>query len=226
LGAVYLLKINNCKFKEFFIMITNEQTNAAIKQHTTEAEALEALADNIRGGVTDLIRKQDGKQISKRLYLPLCAAAGLKAEQGWKGATFYRSADWKADIYGHTYGAPSSFYISGVRVKIGERGAFQDLPLIPSKDSDKLDAAATVAQLEKIAAACDVWAKKERYAAEKTEYAAAEYNKIQSAAVELIRKLDRDMLDAFPGHHHGSISVLCGFGSKYHSKISALEWEA
>jgi hypothetical protein len=179
-------------------MITNDQITAAINQHNAEADALDQLARHLRGPVCDLVRKQDGKQINKRLYLPLCAAAGLKAEQDWKGVTFYRAAEWKADLNGHSHGATG--YISGVRVKIGERGAFQDVPLIPREHSDKLDAAATVARLETIAAACEVWANKERYAASQTEYAAAEYNRIQAAAVALLEKLDADMLAAFPGH--------------------------
>lgn len=205
-------------------MITNEQINAAITQHNTEADTLDNLARHLRGPVCDYVRKQDGKQISKRFYLPLCAAAGLKAEQDWKGATFYRAAEWKTDLNGHTYGAKG--YICGVRVDIGTRGAFQDIPLIPREYSDKLDAAATVAQLEEIAAACEVWANKERYAASQTEYAAAEYNKIQRAAVDLLEKLDADMLAAFPGHHHGSISILCGIDGKYHHHLSSLKWEA
>jgi hypothetical protein len=204
-------------------MITNDQITAAINQHNAEADALDQLARHLRGSVCDYLRKQDGKQISKRLYLPLCAVAGLKAEQDWKGATFYRDAEWKADLNGHTHGAIG--YISGVRVKIGNRGAFQDIPLIPREHTDKLDAAATVARLEAIASACEVWAEKERYAASQTEYAAAEYNKIQRAAVALLEKLDADMLAAFPGHHHGGISILCGIGSKYHTLLSNLNWE-
>lgn len=205
-------------------MITNEQINAAINQHNAEAEALDNLARHLRGPVCDYVRKQDGKQIGKRLYLPLCAAAGLKAEQNWNGATFYRAADWKSDLNGHTHGATG--YICGVRVNIGDRGAFQDLPLIPREHTDKLDAAATVARLEVIAAACEVWANKERYAANQSEYAAAEYNNIQRAAVDLLDKLDADMLAAFPGHHHGSISILCGLASKYHHHLSVLKWES
>lgn len=205
-------------------MITNEQINAAINQHNTEADALDNLARHLRGPVCNYVRRQDGKQISKRLYLPLCAAAGLEAEQNWKGATFYRAAEWKTDLNGHTHGATG--YICGVRVDIGSRGAFQDIPLIPREHTDKLDAAATVARLEAIAAACEVWAKKERYAASQTEYAAAEYNKIQRAAVDLLEKLGADMLAAFPGHHHGGISILCGLGSKYHHHLSSLKWES
>ena len=205
-------------------MITHDQINAAINQHNAEAEALDQLARHLRGPVCDYVRKQDGKQISKRLYLPLCAAAGLKAEQNWQGATFYRAADWKNDLNGHSHGAIG--YICGVRVKIGNRGAFQDIPLIPREHSDKLNAAATVARLEVIAAACEVWANKERYAASQTEYAAAEYNKIQAAAVALLEKLDADMLAAFPGHYHGGISILCALGSKYHRNLSNLKWES
>lgn len=205
-------------------MITNEQINAAINQHNAEADALDNLARHLRGPVCDYVRKQDGKQISKRLYLPLCAAAGLKAEQNWNGATFYRAADWKADLNGHSHGATG--YICGVRVDIGTRGSYQDIPLIPREYTDKLDAAATVARLEKIAEACEVWAAKERYAASQTEYAAAEYNKIQRAAVVLLEKLDADMLAAFPGHYHGGISILCGLDSKYHHYLSDLKWES
>lgn len=204
-------------------MITNEQINAAINQHNAEADTLDNLARHLRGPVCDYVRTQDGKQISKRLYLPLCAAAGLKAEQGWKGATFYSAAEWKADLNGHSHGATG--YLCGVRVRISDKGAFQDIPLIPREYTDKLNAAATVARLEVIAAACEVWAKKERYAASQTEYAAAEYNKIQRAAVDLLKKLDADMLAAFPGHHHGDISILCGLGSKYHHHLSSLKWE-
>lgn len=205
-------------------MITNEQINAAINQHNAKADALDNLARHIRGSVCDYVRKQDGKQISKRLYLPLCAAAGLKAEQNWNGATFYRDAEWKSDLNGHSHSAKG--LISGVRVNIGNRGAFQDLPLIPREHTDKLDAAATSKRFEAIAAACEVWAKKERYAASQTEYAAAEYNNIQRAAVDLLEKLEVDMLAAFPGHHHGSISILCGLGSKYHTYLSDLKWES
>ena len=205
-------------------MITNEQINAAINQHNAEADTLDNLARHLRGPVCDYVRKQDGKQISKRLYLPLCAAAGLEAEQNWKGAIFYRAADWKSDLNGHSHGATG--YIWGVRVRIREKGAYQDMPLIPRESTDKLNAAATVARLETIAAACEVWAKKERYAASQTEYAAAEYNKIQRAAVDLLKKLDADMLAAFPGHYHGGISILCGLDSKYHHHLSNLKWEA
>ena len=205
-------------------MITNEQINAAINQHNAEADALDNLARHLRGPVCDYVRKQDGKQISKRLYLPLCAAAGLKAEQNWKGATFYRAAEWKANFNGHKYGATG--YISGVRVDIGDRGAFRDIPLIPREHTDKLNAAATVARLETIAEVCEVWADKERYAASKTEYAAAEYNRIRAAAVALLEKLDADMLAAFHGHCHGGISILCGLGSKYHHHLSDLKWES
>lgn len=205
-------------------MITNEQINAAINQHNTEADTLDQLARHLRGSVCDYVRKQDGKQISKRLYLPLCAAAGLKAEQNRNGATFYRAAEWKADFNGHSHGATG--YICGVRVDIGTRGGYQDIPLIPREHTDKLDAVATVARLETIAAACEVWAAKERYAASQTEYAAAEYNKIQRAAVALLDKLDADMLAAFPRHHHGGISILCGLGSKYHHHLSDLKWES
>jgi hypothetical protein len=205
-------------------MINNDQITAAINKHNAEADTLDQLARHLRGPVCDYIRKQDGKQISKRLYLPLCAAAGLKAEQNWKGATFYRDAEWKADFNGHTHGATG--YICGVRVDIGTRGSYQDIPLIPREHTDKLDAVATVARLETIAAACEVWANKERYAASQTEYAAAEYNKIQRAAEALLEKLDADMLAAFPGHHHGGISILCGLGSKYHHHLSNLKWES
>lgn len=205
-------------------MITNDQINAAITQHNAEADTLDNLARHLRGPVCDYVRKQDGKQISKRLYLPLCAAAGLTAEQNWNGATFYRDAEWKADFNGHSHGATG--YICGVRVNIGTRGAFQDLPLIPREHTDKLDAAATVARLETIAAVCEVWAKKERYAASQTEYAAAEYNKIQRAAVDLLEKLDADMLAAFPGHYHGDITILCALGSKYLHHLSSLKWES
>lgn len=205
-------------------MITNEQIKVAITQHNNEADTLAKLARHLRGPVCDYVREQDGKQISKRLYLPLCAAAGLEAEQNWKGATFYRAAEWETDLNGHTYGAKG--YICGVRVDIGSRGSYQDIPLIPREYSDKLDAAATVAQLEEIAATCEVWAKKERYAASQTEYAAAEYNKIQRAAVDLLKKLDADMLAAFPGHYHGGTSILCGLDGKYHHHLSSLKWEA
>ena len=203
-------------------MITIEQINAAISQHNADADALDTLARHLRGSVADYIRKQDGKQISKRLYLPLCAAAGLKAEQLSNGSTIYRAAEWTAHIYAHSYGGPSYRYICGIRVKIGDRGAYRDLPLIPSKDTDKLDAAATVAQLERIAAACDEAAKQERYAASRTEYAAAEYNKIKAAAVALLDKLDADMLAAFPGNYYGSVSILCSLGSEYHHALSTL----
>lgn len=202
-------------------MITNEQIKTAIAQHNAEADALDNLARHLRGPVCDYVRKQDGKQISKRLFLPLCAAAGLKAEQGWKGATIYRAAEWKTDLYGHTHGATGC----GVRVRISNKGSYQDIALISRAHTDKLNAAATVARLETIAAACEVWAKKERYAASQTEYAAAEYNKIQRAAVDLLKKLDADMLAAFPGHYHGDISILCGLGSKYYSHLSDLKWE-
>ena len=203
-------------------MITIDQINAAINQHNADADTLDTLARHLRGDVADYILAQDGKQISKRLYLPLCAAAGLKSEQLSNGSTIYRDADWKTDIYAHVYGGPSYRYICGVRVKIGERGAFWDLPLIPFKDTDKLDAAATVAQLERIAAACDVGAKKERYAASQTEYAAAEYNNLQAAAAALLAKLDADMLAAFPGDYYGSVNILCSLGSEYHRALSNL----
>ena len=206
-------------------MITIDQINAAINQHNAEADTLDTLARHLRGECADYIRAQDGKQISKRLYLPLCAAAGLKSEQLSNGSTIYRGAEWKTDIYAHSYGGPSYRYICGVRVKIEDRGAFRDLPLIPFKDTDKLDAAATVAQLERIAAACDVGAKQERYAASQTEYAAAEYNKIQAAAVALLAKLDADTLAAFPGDYYGSVSILCTLGSEYHRALSNL-WSA
>ena len=206
-------------------MITIDQINAAINQHNADADTLDTLARHLRGNVAAYIRAQDGKQISKRLYLPLCAACGLKSEQLSNGSTIYRGAEWKKDIYAHCYGGPSCRYICGVRVKIGDKGAFRDLPLIPSKDTDKLDAAATVAQLERIAAACDVGAKQERYAASKTEYAAAEYNKIEAAAVALLAKLDADTLAAFPGDYYGSVSILCTLGSEYHHALSTL-WSA
>ena len=203
-------------------MITIDQINAAINQHIAEADTLDTLARHLRGSVADYIRKQDGKQISKRLYLPLCAAAGLKSEQLSNGSTIYRGAEWKTDIYAHSYGGPSYRYICGVRVKIDDKGAFRDLPLIPFKDTDKLDAAATVAQLERIAAACNEGAKRERYAASQTEYAAAEYNKIQAAAVALLDKLDADTLAALPGDYYGSVSILCSLGREYHHALSTL----
>lgn len=206
-------------------MITIDQINAAINQHNADADTLDTLARHLRGDVADYIRAQDGKQISKRLYLPLCAAAGLKSEQLSNGSTIYRDAEWITDIYAHPYGGPSWRYICGVRVKIGDKGAFRDLPLIPLGDTDKLDAAATVVQLERIAAACDVGAKQERYAASQTEYAAAEYNKIQAAAVALLAKLDADTLAAFPGDYYGSVSILCTLGSEYHRALSNL-WSA
>ena len=203
-------------------MITIDQINAAINQHNAEADTLVALARHLRGNVAAYILSQDGKQISKRLYLPLCAALGLKSEQLSNGSTIYRGAEWKTDIYAHCYGGPSYRYICGVRVKIDDKGASRDLPLIPSKDTDKLDAAATVAQLERIAAACDVEAKQARYAARQTEYAAAEYNKIEAAAVALLAKLDADTLAAFPGDYYGSVSILCTLGSEYHRALSNL----
>ena len=204
-------------------MITITQIKGAIGQHNAEADALDTLARHLRGSVADYVRKQDGKQISKRLYLPLCAALGLKPEQLSNGSIIYRGAAWKTDIYAHVYGGPSYRYICGMRVKIGDKGAFRDLPLIPFyKDTDKLDAAATVTQLERIAAACDVGAKQERYAARQTEYAAAEYNKIEAAAVALLDKLDADTLAAFPGDYYGSVSILCTLGSEYHHALSNL----
>ena len=202
-------------------MITNEQIKTAIAQHNAKADTLDNLARHLRGPVCDYVRKQDGKQISKRLFLPLCAAAGLKAEKIWKGVIFYRAAEWKTDLYGHAHGATGC----GVRVTISNKGSYQDIALIPRAYTDKLNAAATVARLETIAAACEVWAKKERYAASQTEYAAAEYNKIQRAAVDLLKKLDADMLAAFPGHYHGDISVLYGLGEKYFRHLSDLKWE-
>ena len=207
-------------------MITIDQINTTINQHNADADALDTLARHLRGAVADYIRSQDGKQISKRLYLPLCAAAALQPEQLSNGSTIYRGAGWKTDIYAHSYGGPSYRYICGVRVTIGDKGAFRDLPLIPRKDTDKLDAAATVAQLERIAAACDVGAKQERYAASQTEYAAAEYNKIQAAAVALLAKLDADTLAAFPGDYYGSVSILCSLGSEYHRALSNLRLES
>ena len=206
-------------------MITIDQINDAINQHNADADALDTLARHLRGAVADYIRSQDGKQISKRLYLPLCAALGLKSEQLSNGSTIYRGAEWITDIYAHAYGGPSYRYICGVRVKIGDQGAFRDLPLIPRKDIDKLDAAATVAQLERIAAACDVGARQARHAASQTEYAAAEYNKIEAAAVALLAKLDADTLAAFPGDYYGSVSILCTLGSKYHRALANL-WSA
>ena len=203
-------------------MITIEQINAAINQHNADADELDNLARHLRGEVADYILAQDGKQISKRLYLPLCAACGLKSEQLSNGSTIYRGAEWETDIYAHSYGGPSYRYICGVRVKIGNKGASRDLPLIPFEDTDKLDAAATVAQLERIAAACDVGAKQARYAASRTEYAAAEYNKIQAAAVALLAKLDADTLAAFPGDYYGSVSILCSLGREYHHALSTL----
>ena len=206
-------------------MITIDQINAAINQHNADADTLDTLARHLRGDVADYILAQDGKQISKRLYLPLCAAAGLKSEQLSNGSTIYRSAEWITDLYAHSYGGPRYRYICGVRVSIGNRGASRTLPLIPFEDTDKLDAAATVAQLERIAAACDVGAKKERYAASQTEYAAAEYNKIEAAAVALLDKLDADQLAAFPGDYYGSVSILCTLGSEYHRALANL-WSA
>ena len=203
-------------------MITIDQINSAIDQHNAVADTLDTLARHLRGKCRDYIRAQDGKQISKRLYLPLCAALGLKSEQLSNGSTIYRGAEWITDIYAHSYGGPSYRYICGVRVKIGKEGAFRDLPLIPSQDTDKLDAAATVAQLERIAAACSERAKRERYAASLTEYAAAEYNKIQAAAVALLDKLDADTLAAFPGDYYGSVSILCSLGREYHHALSTL----
>ena len=204
-------------------MITIDQISAAINQHNASADALDTLARHLRGDVANYIRAQDGKQISKRLYLPLCAAAGLKSEQLSNGSTIYRDAEWLTDIYAHCYGGPSYRYICGVRVKISDRGAYRDLPLIP-KDTDRLDAAATVAQLERIAAACDVGANQERYAASQTEYAAAEYNKIKAAAVALLAKLDADALAA-SGDYYGSVSILSTLGSAYHRALSNL-WSA
>ena len=206
-------------------MITIEQINAAINQHNADADELDTLARHLRGNVAAYIRAQDGKQISKRLYLPLCAAAALAPKLLSNGSTIYPAAEWITDIYAHAYGGPSYRYICGVRVKIGDKGAFRDLPLIPSKDTDKLDAAATVAQLERIAAACNEGAKQERYAASKTEYAAAEYNKIEAAAVALLAKLDADTLAAFPGDYYGSVSILCSLGRGYHHALSTL-WSA
>ena len=206
-------------------MITIDQINSAIDQHNAVADTLDTLARHLRGKCRDYIRAQDGKQISKRLYLPLCAALGLKSEQLSNGSTIYRGAEWKTDLYAHAYGGQSYRYICGVRVKIDDKGASRDLPLIPFKDTDKLDAAATVAQLERIAAACDVGAKQARYAATRTEYAAAEYNKIEAAAVALLDKLDADTLAAFPGDYYGSVSILCTLGSKYHRALSNL-WSA
>ena len=203
-------------------MITIDQINTAINQHNAAADTLDTLARHLRGDVADYILAQDGKQISKRLYLPLCAALGLKSEQLSNGSTIYRGAEWITDIYAHCYGGPRYRYICGVRVNIDDRGASRDLPLIPFADSDKLDAAATVAQLERIAAACDVGAKQARYAAAQTGYAAAEYNKIQAAAVALLDKLDADTLAAFPGDYYGSVSILSTLGSVYHRALSNL----
>lgn len=207
-------------------MITIDQIAKAINQHNADADTLDTLARHLRGDVAAYILAQDGKQISKRLYLPLCAAAGLKSEQLSNGSSIYRDAEWETDIYAHSYGGPRYRYICGLRVKIGDGGASRDLPLIPFKDTDKLDAAATVAQLERIAAACDVGAKQERYAASQTAAAAAEYNKIQAAAVALLAKLDADTLAAFPGDYYGSVSILSSLGSKYHRALSNLKWDA
>ena len=203
-------------------MITIDQINTAINQHNADADTLDTLARHLRGDVADYILSQDGKQISKRLYLPLCAGLDLKPEQLSNGSIIYRGAAWKTDIYAHYYGGPSYRYICGLRVLIGDRGAFWDLPLIPFKDTDKLDAAATVAQFERVAAACDVGATQERYAASQTEYAATEYNKIEAAAVALLAKLDADTLAAFPGDYYGSVSILCPLGSEYHRALSNL----
>ena len=46
----------------------------------------------------------------------------------------------------------------------------------------------------------------------------------ERAAVDLLEKLDADMLVAFPGHYHGDISILCGLGGKYYRHLSDLKW--
>lgn len=198
-------------------MITKEKISAGVETAKAEAAIYSAIAENIKSGYIPLLRKLEGRHISRRLQPAIMEAMKIESRAGRGGGVYYSGAQWCAgDIFGYSYGVKHS-YISAFRVNVGESGGYVQIPLIPQADDwERLDAAASTREAEKVVKSCEERAARALKSAELMPGAAEEFNRIAEAARALQNRLDT----AFEGPFHGSIDVFCPMDREAYSIIS------
>ena len=193
--------------------ITEERTQAAKNKLLKSAEILETNAARYleSEAARAVIRKADGKKVTRRLYDALALAWGVeKIESQW-GGHYWDGLSWKND----------QTWERAAEIEIDTEAGWRQRVLVKG-ESGECDAAATLAEWDKEAASWRKWARGERAAAGCVEFAAAGYNEIAKQARALLDEIARRLDGEVTGSPE--ITVLCSFSGDVYDRINPFRW--
>lgn len=194
--------------------ITPERTAKAAAELLHHAEIMERNAAKYAEcpAARVVLEKANGKKITRRLYDALAKAWGAERVKNIWGDHFWRGLEWENETL-------ISRHVC-VKIKTG-CGWRQDLP-IKFDACEDLDAAATIAEWNRLAAQWRELARGNRAAAECVEFAAAEYNAIwaraRAACAEIAKRCGASGLTS------PEITVLCAFGGDVYDRLNSFRW--
>ena len=195
-------------------LITTERTQAAKNKLLKSAEILETNAARYleSEAARAVIRKADGKKITRRLYDALALAWGVeKIESQW-GGHYWDGLSWKND----------QTWERAAEIEIDTEAGWRQRVLLKGGEGGECDAAATLAEWDKEAARWRKWARGERAAAGCVEFAAAGYNEIAKQARALLDEIARRLDGEVTGNPE--ITVLCAFSGDVYDRINPFRW--
>ncbi len=195
--------------------ITPERTVRTKAELLRNAEIMEGNAAKYAECLEarEVLKKADGKKITRRLYDKLCAAFGAERIDYQWGGHGWRGFTWKDETFIDRH--------FSIKAPNDGCGYLFDMP-IKGDSCDCLDAAATVAEWDKLAEQWRGWARGNRAAAECVEFAASEYNAIWARARAACAELERRCKDS--GLINAEITILCAFDGDIYDRINPFRW--
>lgn len=196
-------------------MITKERI-AKTKAHLErEAEQINEHIAKVRAiADSGFLEKHDGKEVNGRFHALLARAYGCE-EKEFDGKPWFPGTEF-------TFGyAPAPLTGSGIpqlRMEVCKDWGKFEIPLMCRYErGNKLDAKATREAWDKILELRQKWATKQAECAKLVAKAAAKYNKIEKAAVELVEWLGT-------GPDGSDITTLCAFGGDIYDRVNPFRW--
>ena len=193
--------------------ITEERARFAAEKLLTSAAALETNAERYAKSeaARAVLRRFDGKKVTRRLFDALAAAWGAeRIEHTWGGGHSFKGLEWKNEETWERVAA----------VEIDSAASWRQV-LDLKGDGGELDAAATVSEWDKCAAQWVAWARGDRAAAGCIDWAAKEYNELLARARQFLEEIEKRIGDDVI---NPQIKVLCAFGGDVYDRVNPFRW--
>lgn len=196
--------------------ITPERIERTRAKLLRNAEIMETNAAKYAecGGALAVLKKSDGKKITRRLFDSLAVAWGAeRIESQWGGGHYWRGLEWEDDTLISRH--------FNVIIKAEKCGWRMELP-IKHDGAHNLDADTTIAEWGKLAAQWREWARGNRAAAGCVDFAAAEYNAIWARARAALAEIEKRC--KWSGLVSAEITVLCAFEGDVYDRLNPFRW--